>query len=465
MLSLFAIFVESTCKFLKEICWSVQRKIDFQHSKFTTILRPATLNKILTSASNISSLFFASNFAYLSDGDIEQITRLTKLQHLKLPNINSLQTFTNLMNYFVVLQSLTLSNQTTKEQLITISQLTGLKSLSLAFIKEIPESCFCHLTTLQQLTRLVLIGFKQLRDATVRHISVFTNLIYLNLAFGDFSEVGLASVALLTKLQNLNLRYCDLMEKSALTAIVALTCLTRLELSDCRRLNEESLRCISHCTRLVALSFGNWFSTLTNSGLNWIIDSWSNLKKLNLVGVSAITDLSFSRLCLLSNLVSLRVGQNKNTTAHWITSLTTLKHITRLECVNMPQLTDNHFAAIAKLTTLRNLSLIDVTVTEEGFKEATRLIDLHYLTLMRCTRLSTTAHLTPLSRLTTLRVLHLIDMSIDDSIITVLWPLTCIAHLSISSSKLISLSVQNEIRHRLRRGVAIFKKYDDYESQ
>jgi hypothetical protein len=168
---------------MKEFCWKVQNKIDFQHSKYTTILRPATLHKILTSASNISSLFFASDFTYLSDEDIEKITRLTRLQHLKLPNIKNSQIFTNLINHFRHLQSLTLSSHTTENQLITISQLTRLKSLCLAFMKNIPGNTFYHLTTLQRLTRLVLIGFKDLDDSTMKYISTFTNLIYLSMTF------------------------------------------------------------------------------------------------------------------------------------------------------------------------------------------------------------------------------------------------------------------------------------------
>jgi hypothetical protein len=158
------------------------------------------------------------------------------------------------------------------------------------------------------------------------------------------------SLVSLTKLQNLNLRYCDRIEKFALTSIIQLTQLTRLELADCRRLDEESLNLISHCTKLVALSFGNWFSTLSNNGLNWIINNWPNLKKLNLIGTTSITDASFSRLCLLSHLIVLKIGKNQHTTANWLTSLTTLKHITHLECINMPQLVDSHFHTIGLCT-------------------------------------------------------------------------------------------------------------------
>jgi hypothetical protein len=114
------------------------------------------------------------------------------------------------------------------------------------------------------------------------------------------------------------------------------------------------------------------------------------------------------------------------------------------------------FVLIAQLTTLRSLCLVNVSVTSEGFQEITKLIDLHFFTVMDCLQLTCSKHFSPLSLVTNLRVLHLINVSLDDEVVSVVWPLTCLAQLCIRTPSTISQTVQRSIRLRLRRGVATF---------
>jgi hypothetical protein len=137
------------------------------------------------------------------------------------------------------------------------------------------------------------------------------------------------------------------MNPPALISLSALTQLTRLELTDCRRLNENSLKYISQCSRIVAFGLGNW-ATLSDFTFRSILENWPTMKKLNLIGTETLTDLSFSQLCSLSNLVSLKIGKNTKTTANWLTSLTDLKHLTHFELINMSQITDYHLSMIGK---------------------------------------------------------------------------------------------------------------------
>ena len=209
------------------------------------------------------------------------------------------------------------------------------------------DSHIARLTDLPELEEINLDSCP-IRDWTISHLAdndVVPNLISLNLADTELSDLGMIKIAKFQKLKRLSLFYCNL-TNSSLRHLSSLSSLEVLNL-DSRDIGDNGLL---HLRSLQSLKSLDIFSgRVTDYGCTHIAKIKS-LESLELCG-GGISDTGCLTLATLENLVTLNLSQNERITD---TGAAALAALSKLEALNLSN-TRVSSGALVHFRGLRNL--------------------------------------------------------------------------------------------------------------
>lgn len=208
-----------------------------------------------------------------------------------------------------------------------------------------------HITRLTELPSLEEINLDScpVGDWTITHLAdndVVPNLVSLDLADTDLSDLGMVKIAKFQSLKRLSLFYCNI-ANSSLGHLTSLSNLEVLNL-DSRHIGDEGLLHLRSLRNLKALDI--FSGKVTDYGCIHIAKIKS-LESLELCG-GGISDTGCATLAAhLKNLVSLNLSQNERITNRGAGSLAVLSKLKALNLSN----TRVNSGALVYLSELRNL--------------------------------------------------------------------------------------------------------------
>jgi hypothetical protein len=145
-----------------------------------------------------------------------------------------------------------------------LGRLVGLRSVTLAVITDAGLASLAPLTGLQQLD---LSECDNITDAGLASLAPLTGLQQLGLSRCDkITDVGLASLAPLTGLQQLDLSRCRNITDAGLASLAPLTGLQQLGLTWCDKITDAGLASLALLTALQQLDL-RMCSNITDAGL------------------------------------------------------------------------------------------------------------------------------------------------------------------------------------------------------
>jgi hypothetical protein len=457
--------LEETSKQMSNFVWRSVKNLDLRRYWNLSKLTEFSVMSIIRKCSNIETLqlpadpvfffftdnlhtvfFSLSNFELINYFLISQrfvfplnsLNTLKRLRSLKLSTITEIRDYHTLIPTLTRLTSLSLNNGISSQILKEISHcLTQLRELKLSFVKNVGFEGLKELTILTELWHLNLAGFKKLTDEEMALLSHFSQLTKLNLAFGDFTEIGLTNLTNLTRLCHLNLEYADQVRNDGFHCLSHLTRLTFLSLSK------------THCNAqvFVALTTLSDLRTLYISGcdsvddlaLNHIFNNFPSLIRFQRYGsLHNVTSQSLTNISKLSNLQHLEIGYSSEKCSSWEATMPCFKNITTLHLIseastyNQPPL-----EWILKLTTLKRLELEDF---EWSLFEYSNAVSSSNLTALSCFTSLELLSLCPvsfafissyLSLLTSLRELQIHDRCMKKVDVMFLSRMTTLTKLSV----------------------------------
>ncbi|NQT36169.1 MAG: hypothetical protein HQ581_01690 [Planctomycetes bacterium] len=296
--------------------------------------------------SAFSNLRLLSISGSVTDADLKDLDRLTKLERLFLPN-----------------------REIGEATLARIGKLTNLNTLDLGGVKVTDEGVG-HLEKLVRLRNLNLLSGR-LSDASLVIIGKLPHLVNLAVAGEHITDAGLVSLADLRDLRSLDL--------------------------NATRVRGSGLRHLKSLPKLESLSL-----TVESLDAEAFVHmkAFPQLKKLFLCEIR-FSEAGWEALGQLTHLTHLnlfRTGIDDDALAH-------LKDMTNLEALNLydTDVTDAGLVHLAKLEKLRHLDLADTSVSDAGMRHLTKLKELRKLYLGN-TRVSDGGlhHLKQLTKLETL---------------------------------------------------------------
>lgn len=188
-----------------------------------------------------------------------------------------------------------------------------------------------HLLQLQHLPALRELNLDScpVGDAALGHLAnqnVTPNLVSLDLADTDLTDMGMQHIAKFRKLQRLSIFYCDVSNRG-LRHLAQLHDLETLNL-DSRDISDEGLRYLRKLTKLKNLDI--FSGRITDMGCGHL-SKIKSLETLELCGGS-IGDQGCSYLGSLENLTSLNLSQNERISNR---GAATLAALTKLKALNL----------------------------------------------------------------------------------------------------------------------------------
>lgn len=261
-----------------------------------------------------------------------------------------------------------------------------------------------HIINLPNLANLTKIDFGEsyITDRGLKNLS--TNLQILNLSeCNDLTKVGIGHIAKrLNKLKSLNLAFCNFdISLGNIEHLPAHTSLTDLNLSQNDEISDDGLKNLPQNLKILYLKQCN---KITDIGISYITKRLSNLKSLNLSRCNKITlkglnelttlthldvndckldvDRSIGFLSLLTNLITLDIGDNFEITSKSTQYLTGLIKLTDLNVGRCPNLDDNGLLHLIFLSNIKSLNVNrSFRITDEGIRYLTNITNLTDLDL------------------------------------------------------------------------------------
>ena len=195
-------------------------------------------------------------------------------------------------------------------------------------------------------------------DAALAGLSKLKNLTRLSCEKGTITGAGLATLAGMTKLEELNLAECPI-DDAAFPHLAKLTSLQELNLSG-SKVTGAGLANLKNCPRLRRLNLNDTGTADTDLGA---LATLPNLSYLALGGTK-VTDAGVVTLSKSKTFAALDLYDTKITDTG-IIALAGMPHLQSLTLFRLP-LTDASLEALAKAPELRSLWLADNKFTESG---------------------------------------------------------------------------------------------------
>lgn len=211
---------------------------------------------------------------------------------------------------------------------------------------------FLNLPALQQLN----LDSCPVGDIAISYLAdnqVLPNLLSLDLADTNLTDLGMSKIAKFTNLTRLSLFYCNITNESLLH-VSKLSDLEVLNI-DSRDVSDDGLRHLRSLTKLRALDI--FSGRITDSGCSHL-SNITSLESLELCG-GGISDLGCSFLASLEKLTHLNLSQNE-------------------------RITNRGAAALAILANLKSLNLSHTRVNASGLRFFSGLRNLQSLALFGC---------------------------------------------------------------------------------
>jgi hypothetical protein len=292
----------------------------------------------------------------ITDDGAEHLGKLKSLEELDLNGCSSIGSscLGNVLAKLVKLTSLDVSYCPGILRSSWQGKINSLKSLDLCY-SGVRDSQLARLTDLPALEEINLDSCP-VTDWAISHLAenkVMPNLISLDLADTDLSDLGMVHIAKFNKLKRLSLFYCNLTNTS-LRHLSSLTDLEVLNL-DSRDISDGGLFHLLGLQKLKSLDI--FSGRITDSGCSFI-SKIKSLDSLELCG-GGVSDVGCSMIASLEKLTSLNLSQNE-------------------------RITNRGAAALAALSNLKALNLSNTRVSAEAMVYFTHLKCLKSLALCGC---------------------------------------------------------------------------------
>eukprot|EP00804_Cyclotella_cryptica_P017478 CCRYP_017383-RA/>CCRYP_017383-RA protein AED:0.16 eAED:0.16 QI:467/1/1/1/1/1/7/462/973 len=325
----------------------------------------------------------------ITDNGLEHIGTLLSLEELDLNgciNINS-SALGDTLAKLVHLTSLDVSYCPGILRSSWQGKINNLKSLELCY-SSVRDTHLSRLSSLPMLEELNLDSCP-IGDWTIAHLAdnnVVPNIMSLDLADTDLSDIGMMKLAQFKSMKKLSLFYCNV-SNAGLRHLASMTNLEVLNL-DSREIDDNGLK---YLRGLPLKSLDIFSGRVTDLGCAYL-SRIKTLTSLELCG-GGVGDLGCAHLATLSNLTSLNLSQNE-------------------------RITNRGAAALAALTNLKALNLSNTCVTPDALKFFSGLLKLQSLALYGCKDMVDSPRLDSLqSELPSLRCLRLNSAMDDDGVI------------------------------------------------
>jgi internalin A len=311
----------------------------------------------------------------ISDAGIRHLAKLPKLRVLHAGALGltdqSLETIGQLTN----LEKLSLdSNAITGEGLKKLAGLKKLRVLNLDFNRDFDPIRIGDLGPGVPLHELLMRNSKTVNDSLLKTLSRFEHLetLYLSERYSDVSDAGLAHLAKLTKLRNLDLHFAEKVTDDGLRSLRTLTQLERAVFRDLRHLSPEGLKVLADFRQLKSLEI---VSTRIDDAAMKAIGALNSLENF-LLWSAAEPGVSFDHLGGLRSLKYFRTNEAIPSSA--IRQLAKLQHLERLSD-ELVLVTDNDLAHLARLPKLQLLVLGGSKLTPQCLPSLAKMKSLRQL--------------------------------------------------------------------------------------
>jgi len=284
----------------------------------------------------------------LTDTGVQHLGMLLALEELDLNGCSSIGS-ASLGNVLANLKKLTSLDVSYCPGILRSSWQGKIKSLKMldACYSAVKDSHIARLTDLPTLEEINLDSCP-IGDWSISHLAdndVVPNLLSLDLADTDLSDLGMIKIAKFKKLKRLSLFYCNL-TNSSLRHLSALSSLEALNL-DSRDISDGGLVHLQSLQKLKSLDI--FSGRVTDYGCTHIAKIRS-LEYLELCG-GGIGDAGCVTLATLENLQTLNLSQNERITNRGAAALAALSNLKALNLSN----TRVNGGALVHLSHLRNL--------------------------------------------------------------------------------------------------------------
>jgi len=338
------------------------------------------------------------------------IAHLTGLRILDLPYTNiSDMTFVKGMTS---LEYLTPPNTITDAGLAVVAQLPNLKGLYFNKNRVTNEglAALARMTALEELS----LTADRCNDAGLVHLAGLPRLRYLLLQGQGFTNAGIAHLKNVPSLWILNLGFLPQLGDAALLHVAQIPGLEAVSFYWCENITDQGVAQMTKMPSLKQLDITH--SKVTDKGLAHI----SQIKTLQSLGLpnKGITDVGLQHVSTLPNLKKLSVSR-----AHYVDPK-----------MNKEYYTNQGLAAISKCTHLEDLSIGSIGVTDAGMDHIARLTNLKALLLFGCDNL-TDAGLAKLTTLKSLTNLDITDANVTMAGVNRLMAISGLTRLDVSQFK------------------------------
>lgn len=285
----------------------------------------------------------------ITDVGVQHLSKLSSLEELDLNGCSNVGSASlgNVLGHLVKMRSLDVSYCPGILRSSWQGKINSLKRLDACY-SAVRDSHIARLTELPSLEEINLDSCP-IGDWTITHLAdndVVPNLVSLDLADTDLSDLGMVKIAKFQSLKRLSLFYCNI-ANSSLGHLSSLSNLEVLNL-DSRHIGDEGLLHLRSLRNLKALDI--FSGKVTDYGCIHVAKIKS-LESLELCG-GGVSDTGCAALAAnLENLVSLNLSQNERITNRGAASLAVLSKLKALNLSN----TRVNSGALVYLSELRNL--------------------------------------------------------------------------------------------------------------
>ena len=271
-----------------------------------------------------------------------------------------------------------------------ISKLEHLQELH---IREVGRYVPVHDSYLQivseKLCNLRVLG---LRDGTVTStgcsfLSKLSKLETLDISWCDqVTDISFAAVCSLSRLKKLNIRRCSTITDHGLCSIQNLVHLESLDMANCNKITDVGFTAVGKLPLLKKLNISQCAS-ISDHGLCGM-QNLINLESLDMNSCDKITDFGFAAVCELPRLKKLDISWCSKITDHGLCGIRNLINLESLGIAGT-KITDFGFASICELPRLKILSIrYCVNVTDHGLCGIKKLVNLGLLEITGCENIS-----------------------------------------------------------------------------
>lgn len=373
------------------------------------------------------------------------IVHLRGLKVLTLSNTSISTEGLKLIGNLSLLERLYVPRRLTGTGLAEVARLCSLKAL---YIREhsLTNAGLAHLSLLELLEELDLVGKGHLNDAGLAHLSKLPRLQYLLLQGKNFTDAGMAHIKNCSSLRTLHLGYLKQLTDATIVQLSQMPRLERLSFHWNENITNASMVYLTKLDSLKVLDIKH--SKITDEGLRRLAQI-ETLENVTLPD-GGVTDAGIEHIAQLHNLNYLWAGSRSSSplTDKSLSYIGTLGNLEELH-IGGTGFSDEGMKHIAKLTKLKNLSIFTANeLTNKGLAELAGLKSLTKFNLGSRTKVSISG-LKSLNNFRKLNRLSLHDIRQDVSImdissLTELEDLTIVLHKERKDKILVSDLYKNE---------------------